>query len=84
MKENPTIIIGWPIISQLAHGLPVILENATLLPDDLLSNTAQQIINGNFNTCDCHQPREVICNGHKCGTCGQIIDPSGVREHSCS
>jgi len=79
--RKPTLIIGWPTIALLAHGLTVELENAILIPDDLLFNTASKIIGGNLLPCNCTEPRQVICNGHRCGFCGKMIHPNGVKEH---
>ena len=80
-ENNPCIIIGWPTIARLAHGHTVKLEGVILIPDDLLSNTASQVLRGEFGACECTDPRDVICNGHRCGDCGQMIKPSDVKSH---
>ena len=47
-RVRPCICIGWPTIARLAHGETVEFENAVLIPDDLLSNTAAKIAHGDF------------------------------------
>ena len=44
-----TLIIGWPTIALLAQGHSVTINNITLIPDDLLFNTNQQIKQGEFS-----------------------------------
>ncbi len=83
-KQNRCVIIGWPTIALLAHGQTVIVNGVTLMPDDLLFNSARKIQNGEYFPCKCTEPRELKCGMHRCGTCSQIINPSGVKGHSPS
>ena len=71
---NNTIIIGWPTIARLAHGETVNFDcGITLIPDDLLFNTANQVQNGNFEpSCKCITP-VTITQIYKCTTCGKIL-----------
>jgi hypothetical protein len=48
-SAKPVICIGWPSIALLAHGQNVELENAILIPDDLLFNTAARIGRGELS-----------------------------------
>ncbi len=78
------VCIGWPTIALLAHGQTVIVDGVALIPDDLLSNSARKIQNGEYLPCKCTEPREVKCEMHKCGTCSQIINANEVMDHSPS
>lgn len=78
-KQQQTIIIGWPTIARLAHGETVNFDcGVTIIPDDLLFNTAIKIHHGEFSNCKCIDPREVIYIINKCSTCGEILKDNQV------
>jgi hypothetical protein len=68
---KPVICIGWPTIALLAHGQNVELENAVLIPDDLLHNTASRIARGELLKRS--QPEPVLSCENLCEKCGERI-----------
>lgn len=82
-NKQQSIVIGWPTIARLAHGETVNFDcGVTLIPDDLLFNTANHIQCGAFSNCKCTEPREVICTTHKCSICGEILNGNQVCKPS--
>lgn len=73
---SPVVIVGWPIIARLATGLDVELSNCTLIPDDLLHNTAAKLhteaVARQFNDRPEVKPADRSCNN-----CGNNLTGDG-------